>query len=148
MSTSAVGPLGWPSSWPSRFTPRPTRRTRFPVKRTSRTVDHGAPPSWLRTVKRIAAPFCASTQLFSRTLSSMRTLRALLSSSRFLTVQRPRQATGFRIRLCRIEMSLGTRPGIAGSAPPNITFSPAPSSRLSSMTNGPGPFQPPMAWVS
>jgi hypothetical protein len=45
-------------------------------------------------------------------------------------------------------MSDGTSPGTLGSAPPNITFSPAPSSRLFSIRNGPAPFQPAIACES
>ena len=39
-------------------------------------------------------------------------------------------------------------PWIVGSAPPNSTFSPAPSSRLLTILNGPGPFHPAIACES
>ena len=45
-------------------------------------------------------------------------------------------------------MSAGTSPAIEGVAPPNMTFSAAPCRRSLAMVNGPGPFQPAMAWLS
>ena len=61
------------------------RRTMLLANVTSSTVDHGAAPSWLRTVKSTAKPFCDWSQLPSRRLPSMTTRRAFLSSSRFFT---------------------------------------------------------------
>src|SRR6476620_8207635 len=57
------------------------------VNVTSSIVDQGAFPSWLRTVNRIADPAWASTQLFSKTLPSTITRRALFNSKRFFTDQ-------------------------------------------------------------
>ena len=65
-----------------------TSRTMLFENSTSSTVDHGAAPSWLRTVKSTANPFCASGQLRSSTLPSITTRRAFLSSSRFFTAHR------------------------------------------------------------
>ena len=66
--------------------PAATWRTRLFENVTSSIVDHGAPPSWLRTVKRIEKPFCACGQLYSNRLPSTSTRRAFFSSKRFLTV--------------------------------------------------------------
>ena len=71
------------------------------TKVTSSTTDHGAAPSWLRTVNSTAKPFCAAAQLCSRTLPSMWTRRAFLSSRMFLTAQRGRPDD--ERRLCPVE---------------------------------------------
>ena len=65
--------------------PAPVWRTTLFWNVTSSTVDHGAPPSWLRTVKSTAKPFWESRQLPSSRLPSMSTRRAFFSSSRFFT---------------------------------------------------------------
>src|SRR6478672_10709419 len=96
----------------------------------------------------IAMPDCASAQLFSKMLFSTSTRRAFLSSNRFLTVHLPFHVGSFQTWFPRIVMSLGERPTIPGSAPPNMTFSPAPARKLFSMRYGPGPFHPSIAWES
>src|ERR1044072_5285352 len=78
---------GWRLSLPSRLMAAGLFFKMLLVNVTSSIVDHGAFPSWFRTVNRIAGPACASTQLFSKTLPSMITRRALFSSKRFLTDQ-------------------------------------------------------------
>ncbi len=101
----------------------------------SSMVDQGAVLFWSRTVKSTPNPFCAIGQFCSMTLPSMRARLAILSSSRFLTDQAVplyRGSPAFHARglmklLYRISMSEGIRPLTAGSAPPNMTFSPAAS---------------------
>ena len=94
----------------------------------SLTTDQGALPSWLRGVITNAYPVCPAAQLFSIVLPSTVTLRAFLNSTRFFTVQFwLRHASGLEIRLRRIVIFDGTRFGIEGSFPPNITFSAAAS---------------------
>ena len=135
MSRRALGRLGRTSSRPSRLTPAPACRTTLLTNVTSSTVDHGARPSWLRTVKTIAKPLWAWAQARSKRLPSISTRRAFFSSNRFLTAHAAPansgspifQASGLAKWLRRISMSDGTRSAMAGSAPPNITFSPAAS---------------------
>ena len=94
----------------------------------SRTIDQGALPSWLRGVITNAYPVWPAAQLFSIVLPSTVTVRAFLNSTRFFTVQLcVRQASGLEIRFRRMVMFDGTRLGIDGSLPPNITFSAAAS---------------------
>ena len=78
--------LGRMSSLPRMLMPEPDWRTTLLVNVTSSTVDHGAPPSWLRTVNSTAKPFCDCIQLRSSRLPSMTTRRAFFSSSRFFTL--------------------------------------------------------------
>src|SRR5678815_4084437 len=61
------------------------------------------------------------------TLPSTRTRCAFLSSNPFFTLHRPFHASGLEKWLRRIVISLGRNVESAGSAPPNMTFSPAPS---------------------
>ena len=136
--------------------PAATWRTTLFVNVTSSTTDQGAPPSWLRTVKRIANPFCACGQLYSSKLPSTRTRRAFLSSKRFLTAHSTPsnegssffQRNGFAMWFRTTSMSAGTRPGIDGSPPPNMMFSPEASRKLPAILKGPGPFHPEIAWAS
>ena len=58
------------------------------------------------------------------------------------------QAGYLEIRLRRMVMFAGTSPWIAGSAPPNMMFSPVASRKLFSIRYGPGPFHPQIACVS
>src|SRR5436190_18376378 len=117
------------------FTAPPTCITRLFSNVTSSTVDHGAWPFWFLTVNRIAKPFCEAAQLLSSLLPSIRTRRAFLSSSRFLTdhlvpteaASLSRQLAAFVSVLWLRTMSGGTSPAIDGSPPPHTTFSPAPS---------------------
>src|SRR5476649_2365283 len=91
-------------------------------------TDQGAPPLWLRGVKRIEYPAWPAAQLFSIVLPSTSTSCAFLNSTRFLTVHAcDIQASGLLIRLRRIVMFDGTRFGTLGSLPPNMMFSPAAS---------------------
>src|SRR5262245_32330920 len=72
-------------------------RTMFFENVTSSTTVHGALPAEFRGVNKIAYPFCASAQLFSKTLSSITTRRAFFSSKRFLIVQRVPSYEGWPI---------------------------------------------------
>ena len=127
--------LGWLSSRPRMLMPAPACRTTLLAKVTSSTTDQGAPPSWLRTVNRIAKPFCACGQLCSNRLPSTSTRRAFFSSKRFFTVHAVPSNAGCSLlqrsglaKWLRVDsMSAGTRSWIDGSAPPNMTFSPAAS---------------------
>src|SRR6266851_5601215 len=115
-------PEAWLSSRPRMLIADAAERTTLPAKVTSSTTDQGAVPSWLRTVKRMAKPFCPWTQLCSNKLSWMRTRRAFFSSKRFLTVQGvpayagspSLQESGFTKRLPLISMSEGIRLGDGG----------------------------------
>ncbi len=87
MLTNRVRPLrvGDPSSSPRMFTPEVARRTTLRVKITSSTTAQGVESSTVRTVSRMAKPFCAAAQLFSNRFPSTSTRRAFFSSNRFLT---------------------------------------------------------------
>src|SRR5262245_26693499 len=92
------------------------------------TWHHGQRPSWLRTVNRTAYPDCPPCQLYWNVLRATVTRRAFLNSIRFLTTHfSDRHAVCFAKSLSVIVISLGTRFGTDGSAPPNIRFSAAAS---------------------
>src|SRR6185295_9326719 len=74
-------------STPRIFNPCSALRTMLLLKVRSSVTDHGAVESWLLDFRRIAKPTCASGQMFSNTLPSIRTRRAFFVSSRFFTVQ-------------------------------------------------------------
>src|SRR5438105_12776513 len=74
------------SSWPIMFTADETWRTMLCVNVTSWTIDHGALPSWLRTVNTMEKPACALGQLCSKMFPSIRIRCAFLSSKMFFTV--------------------------------------------------------------
>src|SRR5688500_17414277 len=67
--------------------PAPTCRTTLYCSVTCSTTHHVQAPFWLRGEIRMAVPFCACAQLLVITLCSTSTLRACLSSRRFLTCQ-------------------------------------------------------------
>src|SRR5215475_13824467 len=92
------------------------------------TTVHGAVPPWLRGVNSTEYPACAAAQLYSMTLPSTVTSWAFFSSNRFLTTQLcVRHASGLARWFPVKVIFEGTRPTIDGSAPPNMTFSPAAS---------------------
>src|ERR1700752_5234532 len=96
-----------------------TERITLLLISTSSMVAHGVRPLEFLGVSTTANPACAALQLYSITFPRTMTLRAFLSSNRFLTVHDVPRHCGFLVsRLPSTRMSLGTTLGMLMWAPP------------------------------